>query len=159
MGFGILHTKSSPFHHSGNGMVERTNRWLEERLVIDRQQWPDRLPYWQFLFNQLANSANGVSPNYLVFSFEPTLLFDGHVYCDNDVRPMCDNNGFKVGDLVLLKDHSRLKQRPYFHPTEFEIVEILGCTAKLLSLDKQFSFKTHFSQIKKILQIALDYEL
>lgn len=149
--FAILHTTSSPYHHSGNGMVERTNRWLEERLITDRQQWPNRLPYWQFLFNQLTNSATGVSPSYLVFSFEPTLLFDGYFCSGDDTRSMADNNGFKVGDHVLVKDHGRLKQRPYFYKTKFEIVEILGCTAKLVCLDGDYVLKRHFSQIKKIL--------
>ena len=132
-------------------MVERTNRWLEKRLITDWQQWPDRLPYWQFLFNQLANSATGVSPNYLVFSFEPTLLFDGYFRYGDDVRQAADNNEFKIGDHVLIKDHSRLKQKPYFYKTKFEIVEILGCTAKLVSLNGECVLKRHFSQIKKIL--------
>ena len=127
-------------------MVERTNRWLEERLIMDRQCWPDRLPYWQFLFNQFANCATGVSPNELIFSFEPNLLFDNYFSVLKDDRPSLSSK-FAIGDSVVIKNNNRLKQRSYFYQEAFKITDILGCAATLQSTDGR-TLKRHFSQIK-----------
>ena len=149
--FKIFHPTSSPYHHSGNGMAERTNRWLEERLIMNLQGWPDRLYYWQFLFNQFANNATGVSPNYLVFSYEPVLLFDN--YSQIVDSRSSSHHIFKVGDFVLIKNENRLKQKPYYLLKKFKIIEIRGSTAIIRCLNSDFIMKRHFSQIKKITNV------
>ena len=45
-----------------HGAVERTNRWLEEKLVQSCTQWPEKLPYWQLLNNFLTSNTTGLNP-------------------------------------------------------------------------------------------------
>lgn len=72
--------KSAPYHSHGNGMVERVNRTLQEKLALlidnDEDKWDINLPLAVFAINNSRHSATGYSPFEVVFGRQPRLPVD-----------------------------------------------------------------------------------
>lgn len=123
--FHVLHQTTSAFHH-GNGSAERTIRWLEEKLIQDPSEWPEKLNFWQFNYNFQQSATSGLSPNDIIFSYHTRHVhdFDTPKYLLDD-RPVTHER-LKVGDYVLVKNSLRKKGSPYYLEDKFEVIGIKG---------------------------------
>ena len=78
--FGILKTRTTPYHPRSDGMVERFNRTLQAmlaNLVAENQRdWDDHLPYVMMAYRSAKHESTGESPNYLMFGREVRLPLD-----------------------------------------------------------------------------------
>lgn len=143
---GISHVFCAPYHHEGNGQVERMNRWIEERLVMD-SNFVNKLEYYECLHNNFVNSTTGLRPNDLIFKFMYcSPLYFSHVSDKNNVRV---HPKFRVGDTVLIKNINRRKGTPYFHGDRFRIIDICR-ESFLLENDQGVRFWRHSSHVKLI---------
>jgi transposase InsO family protein len=77
---GVEKTRTSPFHPSGNGLVERGNRTLGDMLatvISDTQgDWDEKLPFVTWAFNSSEHSTTGMSPYQLLHGWPPRLPLD-----------------------------------------------------------------------------------
>ena len=146
----MVYTCSSAFHH-GNGSVERTIRWLEEKLIQNSSHWPEHLPYWQFLNNFLISNSTGLSPNDVVFSYLPRHLCDID-YLDDyiDCRPNTLKN-LALNDHVLVKNTLRKKGQSYFLKDVFKVIDIRGQSIKIQSTTGRKVLQRHLSFLKKLI--------
>jgi len=73
---------ASPYHHQGNGLVERAIRTLQSMLrtsCADQNEWSTRLPDLAWIYNTRKHLATGVSPFSLVYGREPRIRID-HIF-------------------------------------------------------------------------------
>ena len=127
----VIYTSSSAFHHC-NGAVERTNRWLEEKLVQSCTQWPEKLPYWQLLNNFLTSNTTGLSPNEIVFSYLPRHLCDFDYSDDNIDRRPKTLKSLAINDHVLVKNTLRRLGQSYYLKDIFnKVIDIKGQPIKV----------------------------
>ena len=78
--FEIVKTRSSPYHPSSNGLVERFNRtlaalirsYLESRL----HDWDSFIPLLTSAYRSTTHPSTGFSPNFLMFGQEVTAPVD-----------------------------------------------------------------------------------
>ena len=77
---GVKMSRTSPYHPSGNGMVERMNRTLRNMLTTlkesEKSNWKAHLPALAFAYNSTVNKTTGYSPYYLMFGRDPLLPVD-----------------------------------------------------------------------------------
>ena len=145
----VIYTSSSAFHH-GNGAVERTIRWLEEKLVQNSSQWPEHLPYWQLLNNFLISNSTGLSPNEIVFSYLPRHLHDLDYSDDSiDCRPRTLKK-LAVNDHVLVKNSLRKKGQSYYLKDVFKVIDIKGQSIKVQSTSSNKVLQRHLTFVKKL---------
>ena len=68
--FGIAKTRTTAYHHQGDGMVERLNRSLLQLLhtyVEDEADWEKFLPLVLHAYRTSVHSSTGVTPFMLMF--------------------------------------------------------------------------------------------
>jgi transposase InsO family protein len=118
---GAEKTRTSPFHPSGNGGVERFNRTLGDMLAAfcseNQDGWDRLLPYVVWAYNTAEHRSTGASPFRILRGIEPRLPTDlllGDV--NADVPQSClelqrnIRNGFEAVTRNL-KEAQRQQQR------------------------------------------------
>jgi hypothetical protein len=95
---GVEKTRTSPFHPSGNGIVERGNRTLGDMLatVVSENQldWDRKLPFVTWAYNTSVHSTTGLSPFQVLHGWPPRLPMDSWLIGGDDPAADGDPNGF-----------------------------------------------------------------
>lgn len=70
----ITHIKTTPYHPSSNGSIERYHRTLGESVRAyteeNRGSWHKYVPFFLFTYNNTVHTATGFAPHSLVFGFD-----------------------------------------------------------------------------------------
>ena len=72
---GIAHSKSTPYHPQGNGVVERLHRTLNAmvlKTIESRGNWARVLPFALYFIRCTPSASTGVSPFMLTHGWEPS---------------------------------------------------------------------------------------
>ncbi|GKT32505.1 Transposon Tf2-6 polyprotein, partial [Aduncisulcus paluster] len=73
--FGIKQSMSTPYHHEGNGLVERANKTINAFMRIAKLElgrdisWSTVLQYVQFVMNNTKHRILGCSPHFALFGY------------------------------------------------------------------------------------------
>ena len=72
--FGVVKSRTTPYHPQGDGMVERFNRSLLQllRTYVERQEdWEQHLPLALYAYRTATHTSTGVSPFQLMYGRHP----------------------------------------------------------------------------------------
>ena len=75
--WGTAKSRTTAYHPSGNGEVERANRSIIQMLrafVESRNNWEEYLPLILYAYRTSVNSSTGLSPYFLMYGREPNEL-------------------------------------------------------------------------------------
>ena len=74
---GIKKVNTSAYHPQSDGLVERFNRTLTDKLAKyvapGTREWDDRLPYTLFAYRAELHASTGESPFFLLYGRDPQL--------------------------------------------------------------------------------------
>jgi transposase InsO family protein len=123
---------SSPYHHSGNGLIERQFRTIRDYINISLKEkthkdWTEVLPEVEFTLNATIQKTIGMSPAEVIFGCKIYHRWNGITKSDEnkeELRMRIENNErkvkykedgrtnriFKINDEVLVKAEGQLKE-------------------------------------------------
>ena len=95
---GIKKINTSAYHPQSDGLVERFNRTLTDRLAKSvtpgQKEWDDRLPYVLFAYRATQQVSTGESPFFLVYGRDPKLPTET-VLCPPNHREFLNLDDYK----------------------------------------------------------------
>ncbi|XP_048250208.1 protein NYNRIN-like [Haliotis rufescens] len=118
--YGILKTKTTPYHPEGNATCERFNRTLHNLLRTlpseKKNHWPELLPELMYAYNSTRHATTGYSPNYLFFGREPRVPIDMLIgVSDKEQEEWTAEHQKKLQDVYRMvserTEHEALKRR------------------------------------------------
>ncbi len=97
---GIQRNLSTAFHPQTDGLSEQKNQWVEQYLRLVTLNNPKGWTHWLTLatvvHNNRINTTMGLSPNQILFGYNPMLNFDKvlqthNMLVESQVKTMTDN--------------------------------------------------------------------
>src|SRR6266478_5867495 len=89
---GILRNLSTAFHPQTDGLSERKNQWVEQYLrlvtLMNPKGWVDWLALATAVHNNQTNITTGLSPNQILFGYNPILNTEESPRTTNDLVEM-----------------------------------------------------------------------
>ncbi len=137
---GIQRNLSTAFHPQMDGLSERKNQWVEQylRLVTsnDPKGWMHWLALTTIVHNNRVNTTTGLSPNQILFRYNPTLNSDKvlqthNALVESQVQAMTKN----CADAVRALNKVANQKGP--PPSQFHVKEQVWLDASHLKLPHQ----------------------
>ena len=85
---GIQQNLSTAFHPQTDGLSERKNQWVEQYLHLVTSASPEDWTHWMAIatavHNNRKNATTGLSPNDILFGYEPNLAPQNSLLANNE---------------------------------------------------------------------------
>src|SRR6266436_3547718 len=110
---GIQRNLSTAFHPQTDRLLERKNQWVEQYLRLVTSNEPTGWTHWLALatvvHNNRINTTTGLSPNQILFGYNPTLnsnkvLQTHNTLVESQVKTMTDNHANAIRALNKVAD-------------------------------------------------------
>ncbi len=117
---GIQQNLSTAFHPQTDGLSERKNQWVEQYLQLvtsnDPKGWMHWLALATVVHNNQINTTTGLSPNQILFRYNPTLnsnkvLQTHNALVESQVKMMTDNRTNAIRALNKVADQKGPRHR------------------------------------------------
>src|SRR6266403_5219079 len=155
------------FHPQTNGLSERKNQWIEQYLRLVTSNDPKGWTHWLALattvHNNRVNTTTGLSPNQILFGYNPTLNSDKvlqthNALVESRIQTMTKN---RADTIWALNKVANQKGPP---PSQFHLQEKVWLDASHLKLPHQKAKLTPkclgpFKIIQEISPVAYQLEL
>ncbi len=137
---GIQRNLSTAFHPQTDGLSERKNQWIEQYLRLVTSNDPKGWTHWLVLtttvHNNQINTTTGLSPNQILFGYNPTLNSDKvlqthNALVESRIQTMTKNHADAIRALNKVADQ---KGPP---PSQFCLREKVWLDASHLKLPHQ----------------------
>src|SRR6266436_6299666 len=137
---GIERNLSTAFHPQTDGLSERKNQWIEQYLRLVTSNDPKGWTHWLALattvHNNRINVTTGLSPNQILFGYNPTLNSDKvlqthNALVESRIQAMTKN---RADAIRMLNKVANQKGPP---PAQFHLREQVGLDASHLKLPHQ----------------------
>ncbi len=157
---GIQRNLSTAFHPQTDGLSERKNQWIEQYLQLVTSNNPKGWMHWLTLattvHNNQVNTTTGLSPNQILFGYNPTLNSDKVLQTHNAlvksrIQTMTKN---RADAIQALNKVANQKGPP---PSQFHVKERVWLDASHLKLPHQKAKLTpkHLGPFKITQEISL----
>jgi len=137
---GIQWNLSTAFHPQTDGLSERKNQWIEQYLRLVTSNDPKGWTHWLALattvHNNWVNTTTGLSPNQILFRYNPTLNSDKvlqthNALVESQIQAMTKN---RADAIQALNKVANQKGAP---PSQFHLQEQVWLDASHLKLPHQ----------------------
>ncbi len=137
---GIQWNLSTAFHPQTDGLSERKNQWIEQYLRLVTSNDPKGWTHWLTLattvHNNWVNTTTGLSPNQILFRYNPTLNSDKvlqthNALVESQIQAMTKN---RADAIQALNKVANQKGAP---PSQFHLQEQVWLDASHLKLPHQ----------------------
>jgi hypothetical protein len=90
---GMIKTRTSPYHTSGNGQVERFNktmkRMIKAYLKGEQREWDRNLGCLAGMYRAAVHESTGFTPNFLLLEEKSRR----QPHCSEDMSLLCQSHG------------------------------------------------------------------
>lgn len=112
--YGITKSRTTPYHPSSNGQVERFNSSLHGLMRTlapeAKRRWPEHVAELVFAYNTTPHASTGFSPFYIMFGRDPRLPVDVLLGIENSSPPIADISEYLAVHQQRLQDAYKLVQ-------------------------------------------------